>query len=59
MRSFCTFTARNTPVFERPVAKGKIGKAALIGVGNKLLKQASAIVKSGMPYQAHFAKSPA
>jgi transposase len=29
---------------------------ALIAVCNKLLKQAFAIVKSGVPYQANFAK---
>lgn len=55
----CRFTAKNATVYERFVAKGKNGKLALIAVGNKLLKQAFAIVTSGMPYQAHFAKSPA
>ena len=36
------------------VAKGKNGKVALIAVCNKLLKQAFAIVKLGVPYQADF-----
>jgi hypothetical protein len=36
------------------VAKGKNKKLALIAVCNKLLKQAFAIVKSGVPYQADF-----
>ena len=36
------------------MAKGKNGKVALIAVCNKLLKQAFAIIKSGVPYQADF-----
>ena len=43
-------------LYDRLVAKGKNGKLALIAVCNKLLKQAFAIVTSGMPYQADFAK---
>lgn len=46
-------------LYERLVAKGKNGKVALIAVCNKLLKQAFAIVKSGIPYQADFAKTSA
>jgi transposase len=38
------------------VAKGKNGKLALIAVCNKLLKQAYAIVTSGVPYQADITK---
>jgi transposase len=57
----CSFAAKkfNTvckALYERLVAKGKNGKVALIAVCNKLLKQAFAIVKSGVPYQAEFAK---
>ena len=55
----CSFAAKkcNTTckaLYERLVAKGKNGKVALIAVCNKLLKQAFAIIKSGMPYQANF-----
>ncbi|WP_324680347.1 IS110 family transposase [Hymenobacter sp. GOD-10R] len=55
----CSFAAkkRNTAcqaLYERLVGKGKNGKVALIAVCNKLLKQAFAIVKSGVPYQADF-----
>jgi transposase len=46
-------------LYERLVAKGKNGKVALIAVCNKLLKQAFAIVKSGVPYQASFSKTSA
>jgi transposase len=41
-------------LYERLVAKGKNGKVALIAVCNKLLKQAFAIIKSGVSYQADF-----
>ena len=41
-------------LFDRLVAKGKNKKLALIAVCNKLLKQAFAIIKSGVPYQADF-----
>lgn len=55
----CSFSAKKTnaacaALFERLVAKGKNKKLALIAVCNKLLKQAFAIVKSGVPYQADF-----
>ncbi len=55
----CSFAAkkRNTAcqaLYDRLVAKGKNGKVALIAVCNKLLKQAFAIIKSGIPYQADF-----
>lgn len=57
----CSLTAMkaNTAcrdLYQRLVAKGKNGKVALIAVCNKLLKQAFAIVKSGVPYQADFSK---
>jgi len=56
----CSFSAKKSnaackALYERLVAKGKNGKLALIAVCNKLLKQAFAIVKSGIPYQADFA----
>ena len=55
----CSFSAKKTNVacaalFDRLVAKGKNKKLALIAVCNKLLKQAFAIIKSGVPYQADF-----
>jgi transposase len=58
----CSFSAKkwNTAckaLYDRLVAKGKNGKVALIAVCNKLLKQAFAIVKSGVPYQADFART--
>lgn len=58
----CSFSAKKSnaackALYERLVAKGKNGKVALIAVCNKLLKQAFAIIKSGIPYQADFAKS--
>ena len=55
----CSFSAKKKNVacqalYDRLVAKGKSGKLALIAVCNKLLKQAFAIVRSGVPYQADF-----
>jgi len=41
-------------LFDRIVAKGKSKKLALIAVVNKLLKQAFAIAKSGLPYDENF-----
>ena len=40
--------------FQRLVAKGKCKKVALIAVSNKLLKQALAVAKSGIPYDPEF-----
>jgi transposase len=59
----CSFSAKKwnaacKALYDRLVAKGKNGKVALIAVCNKLLKQAFAIIKSGVPYQADFAKTP-
>lgn len=53
----CSFSAKRSntackALYDRLVAKGKNGKVALIAVCNKLLKQAFAIVRSGVPYQA-------
>jgi transposase len=58
----CSFSAKKSnaackALYERLVTKGKNGKVALIAVCNKLLKQAFAIIKSGIPYQANFTKS--
>jgi len=55
----CSFSAKKSnaackALYERLVAKGKNGKLALIAVCNKLLKQAFAIVKSGIPYQPNY-----
>ncbi|OUJ69796.1 IS110 family RNA-guided transposase [Hymenobacter crusticola] len=55
----CSFAAKKCnaacqALYNRLVAKGKNGKVALIAVCNKLLKQAFAIIKSGVPYQANF-----
>ncbi|MBW3129427.1 IS110 family transposase [Hymenobacter profundi] len=55
----CSFSAKKKnsacqALFDRLVAKGKNKQLALIAVCNKLLKQAFAIVKSGVPYQADF-----
>ena len=58
--SVCSFSAKKSnaackALYDRLVAKGKNGKLALIAVCNKLLKQAFAIVKSGIPYRPDFA----
>ena len=55
----CSFAAKKAnaacqALYDRLVAKGKNKKLALIAVCNKLLKQAFAIVKSGVPYQTNF-----
>ncbi len=41
-------------LFDRIVAKGKRAELALIAVANKLLKQAFAIAKSGLPYDENY-----
>lgn len=56
----CSFTASvHNPqckaLFDRIVAKGKSKKLALIAVCNKLIKQAFAIAKSGLPYDPNYA----
>jgi transposase len=55
----CSFTAclhnpQCKALFDRIVAKGKSKKLALIAVCNKLLKQAFAIAKSGLPYDPNY-----
>lgn len=57
----CSFAARKFNAagkarYDRLLAKGKNGKVAVTAVCNKFLKQAFAIIKSGVPYQAAFAK---
>ena len=41
-------------LYERIVNKGKSKKLAMLAVSNKLLKQAFAIAKSGIPYDETF-----
>ena len=48
--SACKHNRACRELYERIVAKGKSKKLALIAVANKLLKQAFAIAKSGLPY---------
>ena len=55
----CSFSAKKAnatckALFDRLVGKGKGKKLALIAIYNKLLKQAVAIVKSGVPNRADF-----
>jgi transposase len=55
----CSFAAKQSnaagkALYDRLMAKGKNGKVALVAVCNKRLKQACAIIQSGMPYQAEF-----
>lgn len=55
----CSFTAcKNNPqckaLYERIVNKGKSKKLALIAVTNKLISQAFAIAKSGIPYDPNY-----
>jgi transposase len=58
----CSFTAcQHNPqckeLYDRITAKGKSKKLALIAVCNKLIKQAFAVAKSGIPYDPNY-KSP-
>ncbi|MBV7270744.1 transposase [Winogradskyella luteola] len=48
--SACKHNKACKELYDRIVAKGKSKKLALIAVANKLLKQAFAIAKSGLPY---------
>lgn len=52
--SACKHNKACRELYERIVAKGKGKKLALIAVANKLLKQAFAIAKSGLPYDENF-----
>lgn len=50
----CKYNKACKEIYERIVAKGKSKKLALIAVANKLLKQAFAIAKSGLPYDENY-----
>lgn len=52
--SACKHNKACRELYERIVAKGKSKKLALVAVANKLLKQAFAIAKSGLPYDENF-----
>jgi transposase len=52
--SACKFNRACRELYERIVNKGKSKKLALIAVCNKLLKQAFAIVKSGVKYDENY-----
>lgn len=52
--SACKHNKACRDLYERIIAKGKSKKLALIAVANKLLKQAFAIVKSGLPYDENY-----
>ena len=52
--SACKHNKACREIYERIIAKGKSKKLALIAVCNKLLKQAFAIAKSGLPYEEKF-----
>jgi len=52
--SACKHNKACRDIYERIVAKGKSKKLALIAVSNKLLKQAFAVAKSGLPYDENF-----
>lgn len=52
--SACKHNKGCRDIYERITSKGKSKKLALIAVCNKLLKQAFAIAKSGLPYDENF-----
>ena len=52
--SACKHNKACREIYERITAKGKSKKLALIAVSNKLLKQAFAIAKSGLPYDENY-----
>ena len=52
--SACKHNKACREIYERITSKGKSKKLALIAVSNKLLKQAFAIAKSGLPYDENF-----
>jgi hypothetical protein len=59
----CSFSAKKSDAacraaYERLVTRGNNDIVALITVCIKLLKQAFAIIKSGIPYETDFAKFP-
>jgi transposase len=52
--SACKYNKACRELYERIVTKGKSKKLALIAVINKLLKQAFAVAKSGLPYDENY-----
>lgn len=52
--SACKHNRACRELYERITAKGKSKKLALIAVSNKLLKQAFAIARSGLPYDPDY-----
>ena len=50
----CQYNEACKELYERIVAQGKSKKLAMLAVCNKLLKQAFAIAKSGLPYNENF-----
>jgi len=52
--SACKYNKACKAIYERIVNKGKSKKLALIAVANKLLKQAFAIAKHGIPYDENY-----
>lgn len=52
--SACKHNKACREIYQRIISKGKSKKLALIAVCNKLLKQAFAIAKSGLPYEENF-----
>ena len=50
----CKYNKGCKALYDRIVAKGKSKKLALIAVCNKLLKQAFAVVKNGLPYDEQY-----
>ena len=52
--SACRHNKACRELYERITAKGKSKKLALVAVSNKLLKQAFAIAKSGVPYDEDY-----
>jgi transposase len=53
----CKYNKACKALFDRLVSKGKSKKLALIAVCNKLLKQAFAVVKNRLPYDADYRSS--
>jgi len=52
--SACKYNKGCREIYERIVGQGKSKKLALIAVVNKLIKQAFAIAKSGLPYRENY-----
>tara|TARA_B110000902_G_scaffold76596_1_gene91102 strand:- start:1814 stop:2017 length:204 start_codon:yes stop_codon:yes gene_type:complete len=50
----CKHNKNCKALYDRIVAKEKSKKLALIAVCNKLLKQAFAVAKSGLPYDENY-----